>query len=277
MRPTPRYDGPPVIEISAFGADVPPAVSRQRDRLSDTLAEFSRQEWAAPSRCAGWTVQDVARHLITVDQFWVASIGAGVRNEPTRFLASFDPVADPAGLVERARGSSPEATLEELRATNAELAALLRSLSDGDRNKLAEAPPGHLAIETVCAHALWDAWIHERDILLPLGLHQSLEDDEVTVSLAYAAALGPAIHLNSGRRCSGTLSVQASNPGVEFTVDIAQRVRVLPGVEADPIESIDGEATDLTEGLSTRAPLPIVADDHRWLVDGLQYAFGSAE
>ena len=57
---------------------------------------------------------------------------------------------------------------------------------DGDTwSTIAEAPPGHVALRSVALHALWDAWIHERDIVLPLGLDPVVEDDEVAACLLY--------------------------------------------------------------------------------------------
>lgn len=46
---------------------------------------------------------------------------------------------------------------------------LLGSLEAVDWEALAEAPPGHITVSAVTHHALWDSWIHERDVLLPLG------------------------------------------------------------------------------------------------------------
>ena len=287
MEISPRYEGPAVIDITAVAGDPSAAVIRQRDRLATELSDLSPAQWTTPSRCVGWTVQDVAEHLASVNRFWTASVGAGVQGEPTRFLASFDPVTVPAALVEGARGAPPEATLDELTATSAELATLLRSLSADDWAKAAEAPPGHITIAAVGAHALWDAWIHERDVLLPLGREQQIEPDELSIALPYAAALGPAFHLIAGRTATGSLTVQAHRPEVSFTVDVADQVRVRPGTAAAAVTTADaaaraegpvfeGEAVDLLEGFSVRGPLPPVGDDHRWLVDGLSRAFGSA-
>jgi uncharacterized protein (TIGR03083 family) len=270
---TPRYVGPAVIDVTSVVSDPSAAVVRQRDRLADALGELSSEQWAAPSRCAGWFVQDVAEHLVSVNRFWIVSVGAGLRGEPTQLLADFDPVAVPAALVESARGASPATTLERLRASNAELASLLQGAADSDWAKPAEAPPGHIALGAVCAHALWDAWVHERDVLLPLGRHQQLQADEVAASLAYAAALAPALYVNARDPNTGSLAVRARHPELAFTVAVAGQVTVHPGADADADAVVDGDAVGLVEALSGRAPLPPVDDQHRWLVDGLHRAF----
>ena len=274
---TPRYDGSAVIDVDSVVANPSVAVIRQRNRLADGLSQLSLEEWNAPSRCKGWSVQDVAEHVAGVNQFWVNSLGAGLRDEPTRLLVSFDPVKVPAAMVEKARGEAPPMTLERLAATNAELAALLESLSDDDWAKAAEAPPGHVSIRAVCAHALWDAWIHERDVLLPLGRVQPVEPDEVATALVYAAALGPAIYLNSGEERSGSLAVRACDPNLAFTVAVGHQVAVHFGALAGATDSVEGDAVDLVEGFSCRGPCPPVAPENGWLVDGLRRVFRAAD
>jgi uncharacterized protein (TIGR03083 family) len=169
MRITPRYEGAAVINVDAVVRSPAAALLRQRARLAALLGGLTAGEWDTPSRCGGWTVQDVAEHLAGVNRFWSLSIRAGLRGEPTRLLASFDPVRVPAAMVAAARGASAPATLDRFQATTAELAAVVASLADADWDKPAEAPAGHVAIRAVALHALWDSWVHERDILLPLS------------------------------------------------------------------------------------------------------------
>lgn len=274
LPPTPRYEGPAVIDVAALISNPSEPVIRQRNRLTDVLSQLSSKEWSSPSRCEGWSVQDVAEHLVSVNQFFLLSISSALRGEPTRILASFNPVRDPAAIVQSARGAAPGSTLEKLAASNSEFAALLWSLRESDWEKLAEAPPGHIAVSGVCAHALWDAWIHERDVLLPLGRDPQAEPDEVTIALAYVAAIGPAIYLNAGQARSGSLVVRASHPDLVFTVAVGDQVKVHSGVQTPCTALVEGDAVDLVEGFSCRGPYPQVTADHRWLVDGLHRVFG---
>lgn len=269
----PRYREPAVIDVSALITDPTVALIRQRARLCTMLSELSADEWATPSRCAGWSVQDVAEHLVSVNRYWLFSIGAGLQGEPTRLLESFDPVAVPAAIVEGARGAAPSATLEKLAASNDDLRDLLRSVSGDDWAKPAEAPPGHIALGAVCAHALWDAWIHERDVLLPLGGRQPVEPDEVATSLVYVTALAPAIYLNAGKNVSGTLTMRARRPDLDFTVEVDGQARARPAAQEDAGALVEGDAVDLVEMISARAPLPDLPSGSLWLVDGLHHAF----
>ena len=275
MRITPRYDGAAVINVDAVVRSPSMALVRQRARLAESLRGLTTGEWNMPSRCGGWTVQDVAEHLAGVNRFWSLSIQAGLRGEPTRLLASFDPVRVPAAMVEAARGASASATLDSFQATNAELETLVTPLTDEDWDKPAEAPPGHVAIRAVAVHALWDSWVHERDVLVPLSRQQAVEFDEVLLSLAYAAALGPGVRAAAGSTSTGSLGVIGHDPEIELTVEAGSEVTVHPGVAEDADATIEGDAVQLVEALSLRAPRLPIAEKYGWLLAGVEEAFGA--
>ncbi len=254
MQLTPRYGDRPVLSLELEPVGEHP-VLRQRQRLIDTLRTFTADEWQHPTRCDGWTVQDVASHLASTNGFWALSIGAGLAGEPTRFLATFDPVATPAQLVDRSRGASPADTLTELEVSGAALEAAVSGLDDAGWATLAEAPPGHLPIRQVADHALWDCWVHERDILLPMGRTPVVDEDEVRCCLRYGAALGSAFELTAGAPGRGVTGVEVSDPDDRFVVDASDdQVRVHVGPVPDGAPVVRGDAVALVELLSTRDP-----------------------
>ena len=224
MRITPRYEGAAVINVDAVVRSPSAALVRQRARLAEALRGLTTGEWNTPSRCGGWTVQERRRASGRGEPVLVAIDRRGLRGEPTRLLASFDPVRVPAAMVQAARGASASATLDSFQATNAQLGTLVGSLTDADWDKLAEAPPGHLAIRAVALHALWDWWGHERDIVVPLLRQQAVEFDEVLLSLAYAAALGPGLRAAAGSTSAGSLGVIGRHPEIELTVEVGSEV-----------------------------------------------------
>lgn len=254
MQLTPRYGDTPVISIELEHVGEHP-VLRQRRRLVETLRNLSADEWQHPSRCEGWTVQDVVSHLASTNGFWALSIGAGLAGEPTRFLTSFDPVATPASLVEQGRGASPADTLAELEVSGAALEAAVAGLDDAGWSTLAEAPPGHLPIRQVADHALWDCWVHERDILLPLGRTPVVDPEEVRCCLRYGAALGSAFEMTAGAPGRGPTVVEVTDPTERFVVDAAgDQVRVHAGPAPADAPVVRGDAVALVELLSTRDP-----------------------
>ena len=270
----PRYGTTPVLALDGDPAAIGAPLIRQRRCLADTLRRLSDEQWSHPSRCDGWSALDVAIHLASTNSFWEASIRFGVAGAPTEILASFDPVATPAQMVAASDESAAE-VVEALAASNESLAALVDELAPSDWEQLGEAPPGHISISAVAHHALWDSWIHERDILLPLGESPPEVPDEVIASLRYVASLPPALAVTRGETRSGGFDVRASDPDTSFHVAIGADVAVTDGSEgADFV--LAGKAVDLLEALSVRAPLAVaVPDDLQWALAGLRTVFDS--
>jgi uncharacterized protein (TIGR03083 family) len=273
MQIAPVYDR--ILVTIDGGPAIVPATVRQRHRLVDVLGSLTDAQWTAPSRCEGWRVQDVAAHLAGVDPYWVASITAGLAGEPTHFLGGFDPKATPAAMVDAAGAKSPTETLAELHAATTALCDLVAGLDETALSKVAESPPGHVAIRDVLHHALWDAWVHERDVALPLGLVPAKEADEVAASLRYVAALNPAFAVMSGTATDVTLVLEATDPDVRVVVSVAgDRVRVHDGDAPDDAVVLRGDAVQLTEMLSARLPFDRdVPEDRSWLVRSLADVF----
>lgn len=270
---TPQYGDQPIISIALRSGGAHPLLA-QRRRLEAQLLELTDEQWRHASRCDGWSVQDVIIHLASTNAFWAMSIDHGLAGDPTRFLAAFDPVASPAELVDRAQGTPASVTLAEFVASNEALARSVDALDDAGWDMTAEAPPGHLPIRLVADHALWDAWVHERDIMLPLGLELVVDADEVRTCLHYAATLGLAFALVSGAPALGAVEVAVTAPDDHFVVQVASE-QVLVHDDGVPAGArlVEADAVELLEALSRRdigrPEPPAVA----WLSAGLAAVF----
>jgi len=259
------------IDVRSDGAH--PMV-RQRARLEATLRTLPEADWHHPSRCVEWTVQDVVSHLTTVNGFWALSMGAGLAGEPTRYLSTFDPVATPAQLVDSGRGASVADTLEQFATSCAALAAVVEGLSEADWDKLAEAPLGHLPIRLLADHALWDGWVHERDIALPLGQRPVEDEDEVLTSLRYVAALGRAFELTGGAAEPSTVVLELTDPVARVVVAVdGDAVRVHDGPAPDGALVGGGDAVKTLELLSLREAGAHAPAAVRSLTSGLALVF----
>lgn len=284
MQLTPRYDSPPVLALDGPpGAIAEPAIRQQR-RLVDTLAGLTDEQWEHPSRCDGWSVRDVAVHLHAVHGFWQISAAQGLKGTPTRFLATFDPVASPPQMVAAAPPVSNDELVERMRTSTAALESQWRAFTDADWTALAEAPPGHISISAIVHHALWDSWVHERDMLLPLGITPAVEDDEVAASLRYVAALAPALGICRGGNAHGSFAIDAGH--VQAVIDIGDAVQVRTGTGADTVDTADpaadpaagmvlrGDPVELLEVLSFRTPWTLQPPaDSAWMLTGLAHTF----
>jgi uncharacterized protein (TIGR03083 family) len=276
MKIAPRYDTEPIVTLDGPPSAVRGPFLRQRQRFAKALAELSPEQWAVQSRCAGWRVQDVVAHLTTTDQFWNVSIQSGLAGVPTRILAEFDPRATPAALVDAVRGATPDETFAAYLEANQALRTTIESLDEQGWAALAEAPVGHVTVSAIAHHALWDSWVHERDVLEPLGIAQDEEPDEIVASLRYAAVLGPAFAVQSSTRHRGSLALDVTRPDLRVIVTVDDDVSVTECDAPNGDLVLTGDAIEVLEALSVRAawrqPLPA---ETAWLVTGLSEVFES--
>lgn len=271
---TPRYDGPAVLRFSGPVGDPSVPLLRQRRRLGELLSSLGNAQWATASRCAGWSVRDVIAHLVGTDQFWVLSATAALAGAPTRYLTGFDPVVTPALMVDGMQDLAPAEVLASYLEGVEALAVAVTGLDEARWSVPAEAPPGHVPLHALARHALWDAWIHERDVVLPLGMAPVEEHDEVLACLHYVAGLGPAFLATSGSGRWGALSLDGIDPDAHVVVEAGETVVVRDGEAPASAVRLKGRSVDLVEALSFRAPLPHdIADGDRWLLGGLATVF----
>lgn len=274
MQLTPRYDAEPLVTVTGQVGDPAMPLLRQRRRFGAVLRHLDDDQWAAPSRCEAWTVHGVVSHLVDTTGFWALAMQAGLDGAPTRILATFDPVATPLLLTAARTDRSPGALLEEYDASVDALAQVVTDLEPARWSEVAEAPPGHVSLEAVALHALWDSWVHERDCLLPLGLAQEEQPDEILGSLRYAAALGPAFGRTRGDRREGRLGVTVTDPDASFVVEVGATVTVVDGALPEGAPTLRGPAVEVLEALSFRAPARFdLPPEDRWLVSGLDAVF----
>jgi uncharacterized protein (TIGR03083 family) len=269
----PRYEGPTILSIDGPPGDLLQPFTRQRRRMLAMLEAMSDQQWTVESRCDGWTAREVAAHLVTVNSFWHASIVAGLAGTPTRMLAGFDPAASPPVMVDWMSALSHRDVLDQFTATTDTLLNTVAELDEQGWVTSAEAPAGVIAIRALVQHALWDSWIHERDIAIPLGIATPAEPDEVRACLQFAAAISPALGIGLGLDPSCTLAVEAVDPHIQFVLHVGDAVRVFD--RADPaLPCLRGDAVELVEALTLRAPMPS-STPAEWsqLLAGLATAF----
>lgn len=253
---SPRYTGPTIVSIEGDPCDLLAPLIRQRTRLAETAATFTDQQWAVQSRCQAWSVRDVIAHLAGINPLYVASAVAGLAGEPTRMMPHFDPATSPPQMVDAMEALSPAEVLALFNSTNEELFAMVESWGSQEWSTTAESPLGEVPIRLLMSHALWDSWVHERDILIPLGIEPEVASDEVVASLRYVAALTQGFAFGAGMECQGEFGIEATDPDFHcvMSVDDSVRVRLERPDESMPV--LRGDAVALTEILSTRAPLP---------------------
>lgn len=131
--------------------DVWQLVHAERRALVEDLAQITDEQWASPSLCGGWTVHDVAAHL--VDNARTTRLGIIAAMVRARF--DFDRQND-AGVA-REQGATPAETLDRLRAV-------------AGRRTTPPAPLDSRLVEEV---------VHGEDVRRPLGLRRDYPVESV--------------------------------------------------------------------------------------------------
>jgi hypothetical protein len=121
---------------------------------------------------------------------------------------------------------------------------------------------------------LWDSWIHERDVVIPLGIAPVVEPDEVASVLEFAAMVSPVLGFGLGRDDVAVLAVEATDPIVQFVLNVGRTVSLKSGLAGDSVPCLRGDAVRLAEALSLRGPMPPDApDEWRHMLANLEAAF----
>ena len=151
-----------------------------RARFEATLRSFSADDWLRPTRCDAWNVREVIGHLIVVDGFWAMTFANGRDGlEPTTFLRGFNPSSSTDDLVATTLALSTDELLDQFSSSSAALTAVLDPLTDEQWQNPMESPLGHLPMLCSAGHMFWDSWLHERDILGPMGAALPVSADEL--------------------------------------------------------------------------------------------------
>ena len=141
--------------------DVWPMVHAERRALIENLEDLDDAQWIRPSLCDGWTVHDVAAHLVDVASTTRLSLVVDMAR------AWFDFDRQNANGVVRARGATPRQTLERLRQV-------------ASRTSTPPAPLDTRIVEEV---------VHGEDIRRALGLTRAYPQEAVVRSLRQQARM----------------------------------------------------------------------------------------
>jgi uncharacterized protein (TIGR03083 family) len=204
-------------------AAVDAAVSAERRRLADSVADLTDEQWATPSLCTAWTVRDVIAHLTVTTRLTVPRL----LRAAVRARGSFDRM---------------EVDLAAQRAaayTTAELVAQLRESADSTRRF-----PGSTPMDP-----LMDLVVHAQDVARPLDRRHVSPPDVVAACLAYVATNR---FMGGPQRLAGVRLVSAdtgwtSGDGAELRGPDVDLLLVAAGRRAG-LDALDGPGTAVVAG-----------------------------
>ena len=172
------------IRIHLGPSDVLGAHARHRTRFAEAVRDLDEAALRAPSRCSEWSVADVLRHLVDVDG-WMQALWSG---QPLPFT-SFDPRVTPHEFVVAGRATTDPDARDRFVASTQEMAGDVGTSGRERWGSVSLSPLGVVPWWLSALHVFWDSWLHERDVLLPLGMAVPVESDEALPALAYGLAI----------------------------------------------------------------------------------------
>ena len=224
-----------------------------RERQLDVVRGVPLDEWTRPSRCTGWSVHDVVRHVVQMNEVMVGVVAATRAGERYERMRRFDPKTTPSAWLAEAPAAEPEETLAAFeRSTRAVI-----DVGDGlGVDVLVGSPVGLQPWPRVVLHALLDAVVHERDVTEPLGRSAPAAPELLPV-LAYVLLVAARVACFADREFAVRVDLGGQVLGVAVRGAAVEVVR-----SAGTANRADERATRGTGGDA------VVADPLR-LLDGL--------
>lgn len=207
--------------------DVMALAQQERADLLLLLRSLSPEQWQAPSLCSGWSVRDVAAHVVSYDV--LSTVQTGVLFARTGFR--FGPAN--ARALARLRGLGPPDLLE------------LVARCQRPRG-LTAAFGGRIG--------LTDCTIHHQDIRRALGLPRTIAPERLRVVLDFALIAPPLPARGNGRGLlltatdlawSAGSGPEVFGPGEALLMAVAGRADALAELSGPGLATLRGRVLDL--------------------------------
>lgn len=244
-------------------------LSAHHDRIVEEWQALTPEQWEQTSRNPGWSVHDTVRHVADAMQLGASQ----VVGEPAPFtIGDFDPRTTPDTWLAESAGHPPALTIERF----AEAAQRLRErvgerMTAGDSSLGATVyGPAHWTTNVV--HIFWDSWLHERDVMIPLGLPVDSTIDEQRLAALYGLVMAMVPARMTGQRFDATIDLTGSGghvvtavheSGVISTAESSAGYAPLAADLCSIVDSLSGRGTALVD-LVPDAP-PMLGDLARFM------------
>jgi len=214
---------------------------RQRARLRRWLDDLPEERWDEPTRCEGWDVTKLVRHLASASQFLGYTLHKATNGVATTLLEGFDPQRVPQQAAAALGNLTPTGARQALVAMDSSVAVELRAMGELAWSVKAESPLGHLAAHLVVSHFLWDSWVHERDFLEPRHEVAIRTPEEVEIVVMYLLGMATVATASTT-----AIDLRLTDPALRVGVGVVDgeaRVGVAPKgaavIEARTVDFVD--------------------------------------
>jgi uncharacterized protein (TIGR03083 family) len=188
------------------------ALQSQRQGFTTLLRGLDDDDWTAPTRCTEWTLHEVVRHLCDVTLKATALLRGALPEDIG--TTNVDPRTSPDEWLARSAGEQPQETVQTFETASSELLEqVARHLSQSSNAEVAWLY-GQVPWSIAVLHVFWDAWVHERDILLPMGRSHESPALESRAAAAYGFTMSCLPALVTGSGIEETVVLSGAGGGV---------------------------------------------------------------
>ncbi len=229
---------------------------------------LTEADWATPSRCPGWTVQDNLAHIIGTERMLRGEAAPEV-DYPKDHLKN----AIAAGneqWVESMRSMSGPEVLAAFRDVSGQRLDHLHAMSDDEILKVGWSPVGEVPYLRFMHVRVYDSWLHLEDCRVPLGHQPAGGSRPAEMSVAeVATAAGFVIGKKAGAPDGSRVEVTLTGP-VEAVIRVAVdgRANVVDELDGGPTVTLAMSSNDWLALTGGRVdPQPLI-DDGRVVLGG---------
>lgn len=244
------------VVLDLIPVEVLGALMRLRTRLLDRVDRLPAEAAEHPTRCAEWTAVDIVNHVADTTGWAATVITAAATGASSGLFAGFHVRNTPKGLTDAASRD-----LDAARARlHAEMAASLAQVPQvaalGDAPT--ETPLGPQPFPVAALHVLWDTWLHERDLFLPMGVEPPQHEDETRLCALYTLRMVGLCVAMARQEVSATVRLHGAT-AVTLRLDASPAltsVRLAPDATPD----VTADAAALVDALTGRGDVDAALD-----------------
>jgi uncharacterized protein (TIGR03083 family) len=242
------------------------AFAAQRRRLLRTARMLDADEWSHPSRCSAWNAHEVLIHVLGATR----ACRTTITGEDAVFGGGFDPNSSPNQFVDERSSRPVVQSLADLESEiDATVAVIETQRAQPDPVQVTAVWGDPVDWRLFVTHMFFDGWVHERDLLLPLGRTPDLAEGEARLGTAYGLHTAGIVAGLFGIPLDATFVLDGAGTG-SYRLRVDHRdVRVAVGPPLDATAT-QGDAVTVTDSIMGREPaLASVLDAPPDVIDAL--------
>ena len=226
---------------------------REWESVSRVLAGLSDEDWSRPTRCAGWSILDLGRHVV-----W------GVSMEADALRRARTGERDPADGTTMADDSRPQEVLAALQGATADLDAEMQALGPDSGTLTCPMPYGEVPLPAVLDIYVFEAGYHASDFADAVGEDRPLAADVVPSTAAVMGQFLPVFAAGSTSTPPEGTSFSLKGAAVSLDGHWSAEGLVMGDPAPDPTVTVAGDDSSVLLFAAGR----LGADDQRLSVEG---------